>query len=174
METTDRSPKRLRAARIVLGMAAVLLVVLQFSSTRFMDATVWFYEVWLWMWDELRGVVHGSFELPMLLFFGVIIFSHLFILSQPFMVGFYSRARALLWVARLIAIAPWGWLIVCGYLGDLMRIFEGEMPDLLFLLILAIFALVPVGLFLIPARGVSLPSDLPSTPVQEDDGGQAG
>ncbi|MGC4013325.1 MAG: hypothetical protein QM755_02235 [Luteolibacter sp.] len=150
METIDRSSGRLLAARIVLGMATALLIALQFSSTQSLFGRQWFFENWKDIGEGIVKFVHGGANPSALLFMGVFSFTHLLILVQPFLVGFYSRAGLLVWIVRLMAVGPWVWWCANGEIFNVLQTlqdqggFERK--------ILAILILVPVGLFLVPTQ----------------------
>lgn len=94
----------------------------------------------------------GGFDLIGFIAGGIFVLVHFFVWAQPFLVGFYTLARAFLWTARLIVLAPWGWLIVGGGISPILQSVVRANPELMESCILGTLFFLPIGLFLVPAR----------------------
>ena len=138
--------QRTRAARLVLLLAFGLLLLSQVMPLEG-SGSVPTYAIWVILgtlaWQSLHSGTIGSGLLP-LFAYG---FLFLFIAAGPFIVTFLTKARPLLWVARLMVVGLVGFFLKEDLLYQLAR--EPQTGGNF--IVYAVFLQIP-GLLLIPGR----------------------
>ncbi|MFD0893847.1 hypothetical protein KBB96_10520 [Luteolibacter ambystomatis] len=128
------------------------MIAIQFSSVEFIGRRLPFHEIWEDIGEGFMAMLRGRFDPVPFMAGGIFVTIHLFVLAQPFLTGFYSRARLLLWIARVISLVPWGWLIVSGGFSSMIRELPYSEVEPMAVCALAVITFLPIGLFLVPAR----------------------
>jgi len=139
---------RLGVARSVLGSAVVALVLAHFWPLNDRSPSgVPFYLIDLWkeMVDQfVRGIRNlegsGAARVGMV---ATMCFVAAFLVAAPFLAGFFSRARALLWVVRILA---------AGLIGEIFYNDGSHLPTepAGSIILLSSLCLTTLGLFLVP------------------------
>jgi len=166
------SERRSREARLLLLTALGILVLCHFFPTwSFNDEKIG--EIWEEVASDAKRFVHGRFSPDALMATASILTVAVVMMAAPFATGFLQRARALLWVMRLLALAFSGWFSWMIHHAARLNFsstpmgWQEQMENIgtgMWLLILSLW-LATAGLFWIPKRQEEEPSGpiLPST-----------
>jgi hypothetical protein len=153
----DTVRERILAARVVLIIAASLLVISQFFPLDFNPSQPgWTY------WSLSFKLLIDAFDpagttviTPSPFFFLAVFICDtafaILALAAPWMIGFLHRANPLLWTIRVILVGG------CGYLAwSCISYAPPQFGRSAFLSVLA-FAMETLGFFLIPPRSIKVP-----------------
>ena len=150
--------QRLNLARMIFIVAAVLIIIAQFLPLKQGGHSTW--HLWPDFFWLIRRAAKGHIDLIDLGVHLLAAFVHLFIIAAPFFVPFLSKARPLLWIARLLAAVVAVGALISMVSGRILG-FSASLATGGILLGVSVGLLVP-GLLLIPCMHLS---DVPpSTP----------